>query len=165
MNRNKPEILRSAIAAIMGELINGSSDRGGWVLNPRDVGLLRSLDHISAEEASKVPFNGTSSIAAHIDHLRYGLSLLNQASVGENPFADADWSEAWNTIHVSDAEWVHLREDLAEEARKWEQNFETLVEVGELELTGVLASAAHLAYHLGAIRQISPSTRGPAEGN
>lgn len=112
-----------------------------------------------------MPFNGTSSIAAHVDHLRYGLSLLNQASAGENPFAAADWSEAWKTIHVSDPEWVHLRDGLAEEARKWERNFETLVEAGELELTGVLASAAHLAYHLGAIRQISPSIRGPAEGS
>jgi len=31
------------------------------------------------------------------------------------------------------------------------------------ELTGVLASVAHLAYHLGAIRQIDRSTRGPLE--
>jgi hypothetical protein len=33
-----------------------------------------------------------------------------------------------------------------------------------VELTGLLASVAHLAYHLGAIRQIDKATRGPKEG-
>jgi hypothetical protein len=33
----------------------------------------------------------------------------------------------------------------------------------ETTLTGAIASAVHLAYHLGAIRQIDRTTRGPAE--
>jgi hypothetical protein len=33
-----------------------------------------------------------------------------------------------------------------------------------VELTGMIGSIAHLAYHLGAIRQISKDTRGPKEG-
>jgi hypothetical protein len=32
-----------------------------------------------------------------------------------------------------------------------------------MALDGVVASIAHLAYHLGAIRQIHTSTRGPRE--
>jgi len=36
--------------------------------------------------------------------------------------------------------------------------------VDDIPFTGMLASIAHLAYHLGAIRQISKSTRGPTEG-
>jgi hypothetical protein len=34
--------------------------------------------------------------------------------------------------------------------------------VDEIEMNGIVASAAHLAYHLGAIRQIDRSTRGPS---
>ena len=37
------------------------------------------------------------------------------------------------------------------------------VELDETELTGVVASIAHLAYHLGAIRQLNSSARGPRE--
>ena len=37
-------------------------------------------------------------------------------------------------------------------------------EVNDIELNGMIGSIAHLAYHLGAIRQINQSTRGPAEG-
>jgi hypothetical protein len=133
------DILVNAIAALLRELANGSSESGGWVLNPGDAGLLGSLDHVSAEDASKVPPHGTSSVAAHVEHLRYGLSLLNRAAAGENPFAEADWGAAWTTTQVSEAEWVRLRSGLAEEALTWQHQFEDLVNVGEMELTGVLA--------------------------
>ena len=37
-------------------------------------------------------------------------------------------------------------------------------EVSEVELSGMVASLAHLAYHLGAIRQIDRQARGPKVG-
>jgi hypothetical protein len=37
-------------------------------------------------------------------------------------------------------------------------------DVSEVELAGMIASIAHLAYHLGAIRQIDRDLRGPREG-
>ena len=155
----------AAVLRIFSELMEGPQPAAGFVLNPGDPGLLRSLARLNAAQASALPPDGGASIAAHVDHLRYGLSLLNRASAGENPFLEADWSAAWRNNQVSDTEWVRLRAGLAEEAHKWRHNFEALVDAGEMELTGVLASAAHLAYHLGAIRQIIPSTRGPAEGS
>jgi hypothetical protein len=36
-------------------------------------------------------------------------------------------------------------------------------EVNAMELNGMVGSIAHLAYHLGAIRQINRAARGPAE--
>jgi hypothetical protein len=36
--------------------------------------------------------------------------------------------------------------------------------VQDIELRGMIASIAHLAYHLGAIRQIAAAARGPREG-
>jgi hypothetical protein len=38
-------------------------------------------------------------------------------------------------------------------------------EVAGIELSGMIGSIAHLAYHLGAIRQINANARGPAEGS
>jgi hypothetical protein len=37
-------------------------------------------------------------------------------------------------------------------------------EVADIELAGMVGSVAHLAYHLGAIRQIAAAARGPREG-
>jgi hypothetical protein len=160
-----PNLVHRALATVLGEILDGAAPDAGWLLNRRDPGLLRSLDSLTAEQASAVPPGGSSSIAAHVDHLRYGLDLLNRWARGESPFADADWAASWRRLEVSDDEWAGLRERLRAEARQWQDGFGALLDRGEEELTGVIAGAAHLAYHLGAIRQIDRATRGPtAEG-
>src|SRR5688500_4144162 len=128
--------------------------------NRGDAGLLRSLDRLSATAASKVTANG-SSVAAHVEHLRYGLSLMNRWAAGEDPFADADWSASWQKTTVSDAEWVQLRGALRLEAERWLEVLGTPRAMNDVELNGVIGSVVHLAYHIGAMRQIDPALRGP----
>ena len=80
-----------ALTRLFSELIDGTDVKaaGGFALNGGDVGLLRSLDKLSAADASRAA-NGGATIAAHAQHLRYGLSLMNRwAAEGGNPFADA----------------------------------------------------------------------------
>jgi hypothetical protein len=156
--------IHDALATVLNELLDGSASDSGWLLNPKDPGLLRSLSSLSAAEASAIPPGGRSSIAAHVDHLRYGLSLLNRWSRGEeNPFADADWGASWKRTTVSEPEWSTLREALQLEGRRWQAAVGQPREFSDDELNGYLASAAHLAYHLGAIRQMSAATRGPSD--
>jgi DinB superfamily len=153
-----------ALSTVLNELFDGSANDSGWVLNPKDPGLLRSLSALSAADASAIPAGGRSSIAAHVDHLRYGLSLLNRWSQGEeNPFAGADWTASWKRTKVSEPEWSTLRNELQSEARKWQVAVREPREFSDDELNGYLASAAHLAYHLGAIRQMNAAARGPAD--
>jgi len=159
---NTTEISKT-LAALFAELVDGASESGGYMLNPGDAGLLRSLDRVSARAASAATAAG-SSIAAHVDHLRYGLSLMNRWSGGENPFDTADWSASWRKVTVSDAEWDELRARLREETSRWRAALRTPRDVGEIDLNGMIGSIAHLAYHLGAIRQIDRAARGPGEG-
>ena len=154
--------LTRTLATLFGELVNGAAADGAYILNAGDDGLLRSLDKISAKAASALTPTG-SSIAAHVDHLRYGLSLMNRWSAGENPFADADWSTSWKNTAVSDDEWQTRRAELRAEATRWLEALRAPRDVREIELNGMIGSIAHLAYHLGAIRQIDRATRGPAE--
>jgi hypothetical protein len=152
------------MARLFAELAEGVTEHSGFVLNSGDIGLLRSLASLSAEDASRST-NGGATIAAHAQHVRYGLSLMNRwAAQGGNPFADARWDEAWTISAVGDREWAGIREGLAEEARRWLGVLRAPREVADVELTGMLASVAHLAYHLGAIRQIHAAVRGPREG-
>ena len=155
--------LATTLTTLFGELVEGAPESGGYVLNPRDPGLLRSLDRLTAAAASAATPSG-SSIAAHVDHLRYGLSLMNRWSAGENPFHDADWSASWRKTTVGEDEWQALRAALRVEAERWLNTLGTPRDVQEIELSGIIGSIAHLAYHLGAIRQIDRSLRGPAEG-
>ena len=154
-----------ALAALLKEIVDGiEPGGGGYVLNSGDVGLLRSLETLPAETASRST-NGGATIAAHAQHLRYGLSLMNRwAREGGNPFADAQWDAAWNVGAVTDEEWHEIRLGLGSEARSWREVVSTPREASDVELTGLLASVVHLAYHLGAIRQITKEARGPREG-
>jgi hypothetical protein len=155
--------MAKTLRTLLAELVDGAPRDGGYVLNPGDEGLLRSLEKLSAADASARTATG-ASIAAHADHLRYGLSLMNRWSEGQNPFAGADWAASWRKVDVSEQEWKQRLGELRAEATRW------LIVVGqprgvdEIELNGMIGSIAHLAYHLGAIRQINQAARGPAEG-
>ena len=156
--------LSKTLTTLFSELVNGATDDGAYMLNAGDEGLLRSLDKLTAKAAS-APTPSGSSIAAHVDHLRYGLSLMNRWSGGENPFKDADWSTSWKKTMVSEDEWRTRRAELRTEATRWLDALGKPREVQEMALNGIVGSIAHLAYHLGAIRQINSAARGPAEGS
>jgi hypothetical protein len=154
--------LHRSLETLFRELIDGPNANAAWMLNGEDVGLLRSLDKLTASAASAVPMAGGASIAAHVDHVRYGLSLMNRWSQGEqDPWSTADWTVSWNRTVVNDQEWAALRQALGVEARTWLETLRAPRDYAERELNDVIAIVAHLAYHFGAIRQIDRSIRGP----
>ncbi|HEY3112966.1 MAG TPA: hypothetical protein VGJ62_04715 [Gemmatimonadaceae bacterium] len=153
--------LGNTLPTLFAELVDGAPESEAYLLNRGDAGLLRSLDKLSATAASALTATG-SSIAAHVDHLRYGLSLMNRWAAGENPFDDADWTTSWRKTRVSAVQWRQLRDELTNEAHRWLDFLNKPREIGQTELNGVVASVAHLAYHVGAIRQIDLSARGPS---
>lgn len=154
----------AALAAVFEEITDGApGDTGAFVLNGGDPGLLGSLDRLSAAEASAAS-EGGATIAAHAEHVRYGLSLMNRwASEGGNPFAGARWYEAWKVTEVDDERWAEIRAGLREEAGRWLPHLRAPREVTPVALNGLVGSVAHVAYHLGAIRQIAKAARGPRE--
>lgn len=158
--------LSATLTTLFSELVDGAhAPDGAYILNSGDAGLLKSLEKLSAADASR-SVQGGATIAAHAQHVRYGLSLMNQwAASGGNPFADATWDAAWKIGIVNDAEWSEIRQGLRDEAHRWLGALGTPRETQPVELHGMVGSIAHLAYHLGAIRQIAVAARGPREGS
>ena len=145
-----------ALRALLAELFHGPSKTECWVLeggSKKD--LFHTLEEMSADRASAQPVPGRSSVAGHTNHLRFHLELLNRWTRGENPFADADWQSSWNLQSVTDDEWRDLRAMLRGEAEAWQAALTQPREWDRISITGALASAAHVAYHLGAIRQLA----------
>ena len=158
------DCITSIVPRLMDELVHGSPDPSGetFMLNRGDVGLVASLAKLSAADASSTHAGG-ASIAAHVDHLRYGLSLLNRWATGAPaPWATADWTASWKRNVVSDSEWRTLRNELAREAQAWSSALRTSHDVDEFQASWIVGNVAHLAYHLGAIRQIDRASRGPS---
>jgi hypothetical protein len=48
------------LAILLGELVNGSAKDSGYMLNGGDEGLLKSLEKISAADASALTVTGSS---------------------------------------------------------------------------------------------------------
>ena len=157
--------ISSPLKTLFVELVDGAPTGGGaYILNSGDHGLLRSLDKLSAADASRST-NGGATIAAHTQHVRYGLSLMNRwAKEGGDPFADATWDAAWKISDVDTATWDEIRSGLRQETSRWKDVLGSPRETSDIELSGMIGSIAHLAYHLGAIRQIAKETRGPKDG-
>jgi hypothetical protein len=152
--------LDRSLPSLFSELVYGAPQAGAFVLNRGDPGLLASLEKLSPEDASRASHGG-ACIAAHVDHLRYGLSLMNRWAGGENPFLDADWRASWKRSRVSESEWQTLRRALRQEVDRWHTALQSPREVSGMEVDGVIGSVVHLAYHVGAIRQIHAEARGP----
>src|SRR5262245_56624203 len=123
------------------------------MMNRTDSGLLRSLNRLTASAASATPAAGGASIAAHVDHLRYGLSLLNRWRSGErDPWSTADWTASWKRSIVTDQDWTAQRRAFEAEVRTWLEALGVPRDYSVTELNDVIVSIAHLAYHFGAIR-------------
>ena len=127
MSPNDAIPLGPALAALLRELVEGPPGKESYILNRGDAGLLRSIAAISWQGAAEPGSEGGASVAAHVDHLRYGISLFNRWAAGEaNPFATADWAASWQVTVRSEEDWARLREALGAEAHRWRESLEGL---------------------------------------
>ena len=118
-------LLPEVLSNLLRELVDGPPGQVAFILNPGDRGLFASLAELSAAQAS-TRINGRSSVAAHVQHLRFGLHLLNRWAGGDaNAFADATYAESWSHQQVNDTEWRELREAFEREVREWRARLET----------------------------------------
>ncbi|MEX2138694.1 MAG: DinB family protein [Pirellulales bacterium] len=148
-------IFQRALSKLLTEIFDGPPGNEAYLLNPGDPGLLRQLESLDARTASTRPMPGKTTIASHVDHVLYGFTLMNRWAAGEeNPFADADWNASWQRTTVSDEQWQALRDRLRQESAAWRNVVQNRTDWNDITAAGALSSAAHTAYHLGAIRQI-----------
>ncbi|MBI3463342.1 MAG: hypothetical protein HY000_09825 [Planctomycetes bacterium] len=148
-------VFQRALSKMLQEIFDGPPGNEAYLLNPGDPGLLRQLDTISAEAASARPMPGKTTIASHVDHVHYGFTLMNRWVAGDpNAFANSDWNASWQRTRVTEEQWRALRDKLRHEAEAWRKVVASRTDWDDVTAAGALSSAAHTAYHLGAIRQI-----------
>lgn len=125
---------------------------GTWFVEGKE-GIFDALDTLTAAQASFRPSDACSSIAAHMGHLRYYLSLGNADIRGEE--VKPDWESSWCLQEVTEEEWRAIGEGVRAEYSDILAYLESKpVWPDKGWVTGALAQLAHSAYHLGAIRQL-----------
>lgn len=149
-------IFHDALITILREIFDGTQERDGFLLNPGDPGLLAELESVDAAVVSARPMAGRTTVAQHVAHVLYGIELLNRWADGEeNPWASADWEAAWKLGPIDQKQWDDLLTRLTDQSKQWRSAVaQKTDDWNPITASGAIASAAHTAYHLGAIRQI-----------
>ena len=119
----------------------------------RDTSLFRTLETVSAAEAS-IPVGGKcASLAAQVAHVIFYMEVLERVVI-HNDNTPADWGEIWRTVEkVTPAEWETLRHKLKDTYHRIEAMFRGNPVWNDDSIGGSMAILVHTAYHLGEIRQ------------
>ncbi len=150
-----------SITTLFSEAYAGPPDPSStWFIdNEPDSGILGIIAGVSAAEASWSSHKNDpgTTIAAHVEHLRWSLANANSALQG-NPY-QGNWKESWNTLDADEAEWERLKKELQIEFELLLENIHKQTDMPGDYLTGVMALIPHAAYHLGTIRQLIERSR------
>src|SRR5512143_2569800 len=135
------------------DLLDETFDNTHGIYLDRDTSLFRTLETISAQQAS-IPVGGRcASLAAQVAHVTFYLEVLERYVLYHDT-SPADWGEIWRTVEkVSPEEWAGLQSKLRETYQRINQMVREVDTWNEDSLGGAMAIVVHSAYHLGEIRQ------------
>jgi hypothetical protein len=136
------------------EVLEETFERVQGIYLDKGTSFFETLEQVSSEEASLKASDQSASVAAHVKHVIFYLRVLQDSIRGVAP-AKVDWREIWESDRpVTAIAWrsivAQLRDEYASVVRfvnepgTWDY---------EDAVGGLLAIAAHTAYHLGAVRQ------------
>jgi hypothetical protein len=152
------QIFVDAFLEVFGETFEGGKPGAGTAYldntaldGSSNAGFFSLLEALSAEDASK-PIALGKSIAAHTAHSIVHIQTVLKFAAGDHP--SVDWQASFLPETVSSLEWAAQRQRLravyadmvalAHNTKDWNAG----------SAAGMMATLAHAAYHLGAIRQI-----------
>lgn len=111
--------------------------------------MFGTLSALNAEQASQVV--GGTSIAAHVYHTTFGLEASAAWINGDR--TPRDWPESWRLSEVDETMWKNLLEEMQVSYEELTGAIATHASSSVEAMGGAVGAIAHVAYHLGAIRQ------------
>jgi hypothetical protein len=139
---------------LLDELVIGKTEEFTWVIDREPGhGIIRTIEQLSAEDASFPITEGGTTIASHTEHVRWSLQLALAFLKGEKPVPN--WNESWRIKTVNDSQWKKLQKDLNDVYTAIRAAIEKYDNWSDPRMEkGTLAMLPHMSYHLGAIRQM-----------
>jgi hypothetical protein len=152
------ETVLRTVLPILSEAFAGPADPRSthFVNNEPDCGLFGTLEALTAEQASTpLEYGGTTAVA-QAEHVRFSLEVSTRWLRGDR--GAADWPGSWEVREVDEDAWTELRHALHRAYDEFVVVVHQVPMQAEL-LEGLVATVAHAAYHLGALRQIAMGAR------
>jgi hypothetical protein len=114
-------------------------------------GIRRTLGALTAAQAS-VSRNSHPSIAGHARHMHFHMIATIEWLQGVR--TRRDWIGSFKPFEVNAAEWESIRRDLEQARLELMMTLRGLSDADFVKEGEGLGALLHLAYHLGAIRQL-----------
>jgi hypothetical protein len=146
------EVVRRQLLALLREGVEGPKEAWSYFTDHgAGAGLLGTLEGWNAGEASRPGADGRASVAAHVHHTAFGMEASSAFIRGDR--TPRDWKSSWALPSVDAAAWEAEKDRLRERYRELVRTLEEADLSTDEAFGGALAAVAHVAYHLGAIRQ------------
>ncbi len=139
------------LLALFKETFEGSSSQVSAYLD-RGVGVLNTIEKLSAHNASRPIEENGATIAAHTEHARFYLVALLEFMNGRTE--KVNWDESWLVKTVDETDWKLLQGNVRRDYEIVVETFQTIEDWDDEKVGDAMAIVVHTAYHLGAIRQI-----------
>lgn len=95
------------VLGVLSEAFEGPQETWSYFTDSgRDGGLFGTLERLDAEVASRVL--GRTTIAAHVNHVTFGLHASARWIEGDR--TTHKWDESWSVSSVDGEEWVRAKE-------------------------------------------------------
>lgn len=143
-------IWREQLLAVLQEGLEGSPFPWNYFTDGRaETALLGTLAALDAEQASRVVQG--SSVAAHAHHVAFAARATSRWIAGNREAVD--WNASWAVQRVDASGWSQLQGEVRAACDALRTAVETYAGTSPEATGAALGAVAHLAYHLGAIRQ------------
>jgi hypothetical protein len=141
----------SQLLAVLKETIEGPGEGGSFFLDP-NTGLLQTLETLNLERVFASPAPGRPSIAAHVKHTSFHMNAICAWPRGDH--SRRDWPSSFVLENHDAATWTALLEELKFEYGDFQNVIREFASGSDEALGGAVGGIVHVAYHLGAIRQL-----------
>jgi hypothetical protein len=143
------------------ELLEETFEQHHGIYLDKGTSLFETLDAISAEEASRPVSETCASIAAHVEHTRFYIEVMEEVLSG-NDHGNWDWGDIWRRVEaVTPEEWEASKKGLRQDYQRVLKRIQSLEPwEGEDDIGVALAILTHSAFHLGQIRHALCTVRG-----
>ncbi len=137
------------LLAVLIESFHGPQQSGYYTDEDPEGGLLGTLNKLDAKQASQSL--GGTSIAAHVYHTTFGLEASTALINGDH--TSRNWPESWRVSTADDATWKKMLDEMRTRYEELNKAIESHASSSVEAFGGAIGAIAHVAYHLGAIRQ------------
>jgi len=137
------------LLAVLRESFEGPQQTGYYTDEGPDGALFGTLGKLNTEQASRSL--GGTSIAAHVYHTTFGLEDFAARISGDH--TSRNWQESWRVSTVDEKTWKKMLDEMRTRYKQLNKAIESHASSSTEAFGGAIGTIAHVAYHLGAIRQ------------